>query len=214
MKVKVCGISQLDQLEPLDAIGVDFVGMIFFSQSTRNVYNRLFAWEVKPLPLHMKKVGVFVNTDEEYIMSQVEAYGLDLVQLHGDETPAFCKTISEQVAVSKAFRITRTNEQNIDWMIRPYEEYCDYYLFDTNRKNAYGGTGEKFDWKVLNENKINKPFFLSGGIALEDAEKLKAFEHPFFYAVDINSKFEISPGVKDLAAITTFVHGLAGKKIN
>ena|ERR1022692_539331 len=214
MKVKVCGINQLEQLEVLDAIGVDYVGMIFFSQSARNVYNRLFAWEVKPLPLRMKKVGVFVNTDEEYIMSQVEAYGLDMVQLHGDETPAFCKTISEQVAVSKAFRITRTNEQNIDWMIRPYEEYCDYYLFDTNRKNAYGGTGEKFDWKVLNENKINKPFFLSGGIALADVEKLKAFEHPFFYAVDINSRFEISPGIKDLSAITTFVQELAGKKIN
>ena len=134
-------------------------------------------------------------------MEQVENFGLDLVQLHGDETPGFCKLISDQVTVTKAFRITQTNEQNIDWMIKPYEEYCDYYLFDTNRKNAYGGTGEKFDWKILNENKINKSFFLSGGIGLKDVEKLREFEHPFFYCVDANSRVEIAEGIKDIEAI-------------
>ncbi len=111
---------------------------------------------------------MFVNANEDFIMKQIEDFGLDMVQFHGDETPGFCKNISDYLTVIKAFRITQNNEQNIDWMIKPYEEHCDFYLFDTNRKNAYGGTGEKFDWKILNENKINKPFFLSGGIGVKD----------------------------------------------
>jgi len=212
MKLKVCGITQLEQLKQLDEIGVNYAGLIFYNQSARCIINKLKAEDVKPLRLSLKKIGVFVNAEEEFIMSQVENFGLDMVQLHGDETPGFCKLISDQITVTKAFRITQTNEQNIDWMMKPYEEYCDYYLFDTNRKNAYGGTGEKFDWKILHQNKINKPFFLSGGIGLKDVEKLKAFEHPFFYCVDVNSRVEISEGVKDMEAIKTIAEELLDKK--
>ena len=159
MKLKVCGITQLEQLKQLDELHIDYAGLIFYNQSTRYVINKLESGDVKLLPLSIKKVGVFVNAAEKYIMTQVENFGLDIVQLHGDETPGFCNHISDQVTVIKAFRITQTNEQNIELKIKPYEEYCDYYLFDTNRKNAYGGTGEKFDWAILNKNKINKPFF-------------------------------------------------------
>ncbi len=201
MKLKVCGITQLEQLIQLDSLGINYGGLIFYDQSLRWIDNKLKAGEVKSLPLTMEKVGVFVNAEESYIMEQVENFGLDLVQLHGDETPGFCNQISSKVTVIKVFRITQTNEQNIDWMVKPYEEYCDYYLFDTNRKNSYGGTGEKFDWKILNENKINKPFFLSGGIGLGDVEKLKTFEHPFFYGVDVNSRVEITVGIKDIKSI-------------
>ena len=201
MKLKVCGITQLKQLTQLDEIGINYAGLIFYDQSVRCIINKLKAEDVKPLQFSLKKVGVFVNAEEYFIMHQVENFGLDVVQLHGDETPGFCKLISDQVTVSKAFRITQSNEQNIDWMIKPYEEYCDYYLFDTNRKGAYGGTGEKFNWKLLNENKINKPFFLSGGIGLKDVEKLKAFEHPFFYCVDANSRVEIAEGIKDMESV-------------
>ena len=201
MKLKVCGITQLEQLLQLDSLGINYAGLIFYNQSLRWIDNKLNAAEVKSLPLGLEKVGVFVNAQESYIMEQVENFGLDLVQLHGDETPGFCNQISSQVTVIKVFRITPTNEQNIDWMVKPYEEYCDYYLFDTNRKNAYGGTGEKFDWQILNDNKINKPFFLSGGIGLGDVEKLRAFQHPFFYCVDVNSRVEIAAGVKDMDAI-------------
>lgn len=208
MKLKVCGITQLDQLQQLDQLHIDYAGLIFYDQSRRYVINKLNAVDVKPLHLAIKKVGVFVNAGEGDIMTRVENFGLDIVQLHGDETPGFCNHISNHVNVIKAFRITQTNEQNIDWMIRPYEEYCDYYLFDTNRKNAYGGTGEKFDWKLLNKNKINKPFFLSGGIGLTDIEKLRTFEHPFFYAVDVNSKVEIAEGIKDIESIKELVKGL------
>ena len=208
MKLKVCGITQLKQLQQLDELHIDYAGLIFYDQSRRYVINKLKAADVKPLSLSLKKVGVFVNAAERDIMTQVENFGLDIVQLHGDETPGFCNHISDQVTVIKAFRITQTNEQNIDWMIKPYEEYCDYYLFDTNRKNAYGGTGENFDWKLLNKNKINKTFFLSGGIGLNDIEKLRAFEHPYFYAVDVNSRVEIAEGIKDIETIKELVNGL------
>jgi phosphoribosylanthranilate isomerase len=164
--------------------------------------------DVKDLDLNLEKVGVFVNASEEDITTQVELYGLDLVQLHGDETPAFCKHISSHVSVIKAFRITKYNEQNIDWMVKPYEEVCDYYLFDTNRRGSYGGTGEKFDWNILNNNIINKPFFLSGGIGLADVQKIKAFHHPFLYAVDINSMVEMEPGIKNMEQVKLFVQEL------
>jgi len=211
MKLKVCGITQLEQLKQLDEMGVYYAGLIFYPHSARCIINKLKAEDVKPLALSLKKVGVFVNAQEDFIMKQVEDFGLDAVQLHGDETPGFCKLISDRITVIKAFRITQNNEQNIDWMIKPYEEYCDFYLFDTNRKNAYGGTGEKFDWNILHENTISKPFFLSGGIGLNDTEKLKAFEHPFLYCVDINSKVEVSDGVKDMSAVKKIVDELVMK---
>lgn len=208
MKLKVCGITQLAQLEQLDELRLDFAGLIFYEHSSRCVVNKLKARDVKSLPLSLKKIGVFVNAGEDDILSQVENFGLDMVQLHGDETPGFCNHISNHVTVIKAFRMARTNDQNIDWMLRPYEEYCDYYLFDTNGKNSYGGTGEQFDWKILNKNKINKPFFLSGGIGIADIEKLQAFEHPFFYAVDVNSRVEAAEGIKDMEAIKKLADGL------
>jgi len=211
MKIKVCGITQAGQLKQLDEIEVDYAGLIFFRQSARYMLDKLKTKDVQNLDLGLQKAGVFVNASEEEINTQVELYGLDLVQLHGDETPAFCKHISNTVSVIKAFRITKYNEQNIDWMVKPYEDVCDYYLFDTNRKGAYGGTGEKFDWKILNNNVINKPFFLSGGIGLADVEKVKAFHHPFLYAVDINSMIEIAPGVKDMDQVKMFEEELKRK---
>ncbi len=154
MKIKVCGITKLEQLSRLDEMGVDYAGLIFYRHSARYMLDKFTTGEVQNLSLALKKVGVFVNASEEDINTQVELYGLDLVQLHGDETPAFCEHISSTVSVIKAFRITKHNESNIDWMVKPYEEVCDYYLFDTNRKGAYGGTGEKFDWEILNKNKM------------------------------------------------------------
>ncbi|MEP6615388.1 MAG: phosphoribosylanthranilate isomerase [Ginsengibacter sp.] len=211
MKFKVCGITQIEQLNQLDALGVDYAGLIFYSRSVRYVLNKLRSEDVRSLDLSLQKVGVFVNASEEDILSQVELYGLDIVQLHGDETPAFCNHISHHVSVIKAFRITQKNEQNIDWMVKPYEEFCDYYLFDTNRKGAYGGTGEKFDWEILKRNKIHKNFFLSGGIGIDDIERIKNFEHPFFFAIDINSRVEVEDGIKDIPLVSEFVNELSTK---
>jgi phosphoribosylanthranilate isomerase len=211
MKFKVCGITQLEQLNQLDELGVDYAGLIFYPRSVRYVLDKLRSEEVRKLDLALQKTGVFVNASEEDILSQVELYGLDVVQLHGDETPSFCNHISHQVSVIKAFRITQRNEQNIDWMVKPYEEFCDFYLFDTNRKGAYGGTGEKFDWEILKSSKINKPFFLSGGIGINDIGKIKNFQHEFFYAIVINSRVEVQDGIKDMKLIEEFLQELTVK---
>ena len=210
MKIKVCGITGADQLKELDELDIDYAGMIFYERSPRYVLDKLKSRDVQNLKLSIKKVGIFVNASEEDIMSQIELYGLDIVQLHGDETPSFCKHVSEHVTVIKAFRINTKNEQNIDWMIKPYEEFCDFYLFDTGSSGKYGGSGEKFSWEVLNNNKIDKPFFLSGGIGIEDVEKVRSFQHTFFHAVDINSRFESEPGIKDMKQIKNFVKEFKG----
>ncbi|MBI1779791.1 MAG: phosphoribosylanthranilate isomerase, partial [Sphingobacteriales bacterium] len=127
------------------------------------------------------------------------------VQLHGDERPELCEEISENVEVIKAFRLSNDHKQEVDELINEYDEVCDYYLFDTAAKSGLlGGSGEKFDWKQLSKARIEKPFFLSGGIGMDDTERVKKFKHPDFYGVDINSRFEKEPGVKDLALVMQF----------
>ncbi|MEO6134624.1 MAG: phosphoribosylanthranilate isomerase [Ginsengibacter sp.] len=202
MIIKVCGNTDLSQLKGLEKMGVDYAGLIFYDPSPRAVLNKLDAEKVKELSI--KKVGVFVNEEVSFILEKVEEFGLSVVQLHGDETPSFCSLVSDHVKVIKAFRI-QEKHVDIDWMVKEYDEVCDYYLFDKGSKGLYGGTGEKFNWDVLQESKIDKPFFLSGGIEIEDAERLIAFQHPFFYGIDINTRFEINPGIKDMAKVREFV---------
>ena len=140
-------------------------------------------------------------------MEMVEKFELDMVQLHGDESPELCEEISEDVEVIKAFRIGE-DTVSIDKLVAPYDNVCDYYLFDTKSAGSKGGTGKKFDWKKLTDSKIEKPFFLSGGIGPEDVAAVKKFKHPDFYAVDVNSLFEKEPGVKDMGLVLKFVRDL------
>lgn len=208
MKIKVCGITQLVQMKQLEAMGVDYAGMIFFHGSPRYILKKLRSIDVHEAGLKLQKVGVFVNASQEDIMTQVELYGLDLVQLHGYETPAFCRHIRKVARVIKAFRLNSVNEKNIDWMVKPYEHDCDHYLFDFHQQGLYGGTGEKFNWAALAKSTVGKSFFLSGGIGPDDVEAIRNFHHPFLHAIDINSKFETIPGVKDMAAIKKFIDSL------
>ncbi len=204
MNIKVCGITQLKQLQQLDGMDIAFAGLIFYKQSARYVRDQLSGSEVQALDLDIKKVGVFVNAEFDEIMQTIDDYALDVVQLHGDETPYQCEELSEHTEVIKAFPIGES-VTNIDDMVADYDDVCDYYLFDTSVKSKErGGTGKKFDWKKLSKSRIEKPFFLSGGIELADAEKLKAIKHPDFYCVDINSRFEKSPGIKDMAQVLQF----------
>lgn len=201
MKIKICGLTQIEQIRAIDALGIDYVGMIFFERSARYMLHKLNSKQVAGLDISAKKVGVFVNAPEEIVQTMVEEYQLDLVQLHGDETPLYCKHIAARTPVIKAFRISERNQQNLDWMLKPFEPYTAYYLLDTFSKTGYGGTGHQFDWSILKEHEINKPFFLSGGIGVEDVENVKSIGHPFFYGVDINSKIETEAGVKDIQKI-------------
>src|SRR6266542_6549622 len=213
MNIKVCGITQLKQLQELDAMDIDFAGLNFYNQSPRYVTGKISGDEIKDADFDIKKVGVFVNETIDKIFKTVEEYDLDIVQLHGDETPAFCMRLSEQTEVIKTFRVNGETK-SIEELIAKYDDACDYYLFDASPPapllaergglQSFGGTGMQFDWDLLSSSRIEKPFFLAGGISLLDVPKVKTFKHPDFFAVDINSKFEISPGVKDLDLVTMF----------
>lgn len=203
MNIKVCGITEMKQLQQLDGLDIDFAGLIFYPESPRYVGDKLNKKEVKKADFDLKKVGVFVNPEMIDVLDAIDDYGLEVVQLHGDESPEMCEDLSSEVEVIKAFRIT--GNEDIDKLVAPYDAVCDYYLFDTGGlKESFGGTGQQFDWNILSKAKIEKPFFLSGGIGVEDAARVKAFKHPDLFGVDINSKFEAAPGVKDMKLILQF----------
>ncbi|MFN2457350.1 MAG: phosphoribosylanthranilate isomerase [Chitinophagaceae bacterium] len=244
MKVKLCGITSVEQMKELQVIGVDYAGIIFYEKSKRFAADKLKNQKSEIRNLKIKKVGVFVNAGINTILKAIEGYDLAAVQLHGDETPVFCSALVDKTKVIKVFRITGT--ENIDELVKPYQAASDYFMFDTAPSNspergesttkgpllkkqenirssgsvqwvippsgepegAYGGTGEKFDWNILQKHKINKPFFLSGGIGLADVSRLKLFNHLHFNAVDVNSRFEIEPGLKDLNKVEQFVKQL------
>ncbi|HEU5168745.1 MAG TPA: phosphoribosylanthranilate isomerase [Chitinophagaceae bacterium] len=206
MNIKVCGITQFKQLQQLDALNIDYAGLIFYKDSPRYMGDKITGRQVKDADFDIKKVGVFVNPGYSELLDAIDEYGLDIVQLHGNETPEMCEELSAEVEVIKAFRIAGDNSIHIDEMVMPYDAACDFYLFDTaGLKESFGGTGQQFDWSVLKKAKIEKPFFLSGGIGPDDAQKVKAFRHPDFFAIDVNSKFEMAPGLKDMAAILKFL---------
>jgi phosphoribosylanthranilate isomerase len=202
MKCKVCGITGLEQLQSLEALGADFAGLIFYEGSKRFVGERKEEEKKGIKETAIKKIGVFVNAPYETVLNAIEEYGLYAVQLHGDETDEFCLELMDKVKVIKVFRVK--DEAFIDEMVKPFEAVCHYFLFDTDTA-AYGGSGKRFDWSLLQKAKVGKPFFLSGGIGPDNAEKLQAFQHPYLYAVDVNSKFEVEPGVKDLEKVESFL---------
>jgi phosphoribosylanthranilate isomerase len=207
MNIKVCGITEMKQLQQLDGLNIDFAGLIFYKESPRYISDKISGKELKKADFDLKKVGVFVNPEMIDVLDAIDEYGLDAVQLHGDETPEMCEDLSSEVEVIKAFRVT--DGVNIDKMVAPYDAVCDYYLFDTGGlKETFGGTGQQFDWSILTKAKIEKPFFLSGGIAVGDTAKIKAFKHPDFFGVDINSRFEKEPGVKDMGLVLQFKQGM------
>ena len=212
--IKVCGVTMPSQLEALDEMGVDLAGFIFYPKSPRYMVNKIPEDYLRRFRGKIAKVGVFVNMPYEELMKTVEDYRLDMVQLHGDEIPRYCEQVSNYITVVKAFRLSENDP--IEWMVKPYDEACDMFMFDTLGA-GYGGTGKKFDWNVLTNSIINKLFFLSGGIEPSDVEKLKDFAKEEIgkkiFAVDINSKFETSPGVKDLEKVRTFVRNLKNAEL-
>ena len=211
MRIKVCGMTLPEQVHALDEMGVDLAGFIFYEKSPRYVGQKISPEKMKQIKGRIAKVGVFVNMQYDDLMRTVDDYRLDMVQLHGDESAHFCEKVANYVTVVKAFRIS--DNDPIDWMVRPFHEGSDMYMFDTLGA-GYGGTGKKFDWEMLKNAAIEKLFFLSGGIEPGDEEKLAEFMEEEvakkLFAVDINSKFEVSAGVKDMEKVRTFVKGLKG----
>ncbi|MGG9972237.1 phosphoribosylanthranilate isomerase [Ferruginibacter sp. SUN002] len=208
MRVKVCGITDAEQLQELPEVGATFAGFIFYPKSPRYVLRHMTTNQIKK-ENNMNKVGVFVNASTEEVLQMVDECRLHMVQLHGDETPKYCEKIADYISVVKAFRLSETD--NIGYRIQEYMNVCDMFMFDTEGA-GYGGTGKKFDWAQLKGTQVGKPYFLSGGIEPGDADKLRAFketpEAKALFAVDINTKFEIATGVKDMALIKKFTEQL------
>jgi phosphoribosylanthranilate isomerase len=205
MKVKVCGMKHPENMQELAAIPVDMMGMIFYEKSLRYV-GEPDAEEINALPPSILKVGVFVDASVDCILNKKERYQLQMIQLHGNESPAFCKELKKnKIRIIKAFSVEEPDDLRKCLF---YNDCCDYYLFDT-RTPQYGGSGKKFDWKILSVYSGEKPFFLSGGIALEDAKAIGQLNYPQLFAVDLNSRFECLPGLKDIDKINQFL-----KKIN
>jgi phosphoribosylanthranilate isomerase len=201
IKLKVCGLTKLEQINELISLKIDFLGFIFYEKSPRFVLNHLNLEEIKSID-HKGKVGVFVNETISKIIKISEKANLNFIQLHGDENFNFISELrdklDEKVGIIKVFRIGNSVE-DLKTKINHLKLNTDFFLFDTDSK-SFGGTGTSFDWNLLNDLKNFKPFFLSGGISLENVENInKLNQKPF--AIDINSKFEIEPGNKDMKKI-------------
>lgn len=210
-KLKVCGLTKPDQIEELISLDVDFLGFIFYEKSPRYVLSSLTLEEIKAIK-HVGKVGVFVNESIEQIIEISEKANLNLIQLHGDESDDFITELrhklNAKIGIIKVFRIGKELE-NLIFKIQNLKSEVDYFLFDTDSK-SFGGTGKSFDWQILNNIEINKPYFLSGGISDENFEDIKFLKQQPF-SLDINSKFELEPGNKDVKKIVNFKNALSRK---
>jgi len=193
MKIKVCGLKQPENIKAIAALNPDYVGFICYGRSPRYI-DALEAAVPASIAENIQKTGVFVNEEAATINLLIDKYGFDTIQLHGDESPEFGAAFRNRVTVIKAFGVD--NDFNFD-QLQAYANKVDYFMFDT-KTSGYGGSGKTFDWGILNNYKLDIPFFLSGGISLDNINEVKNIIHPQFYAVDLNSRFETEPGVKDL----------------
>ena len=189
MKVKICGMKYPENIVEISKLEPDYLGFIFWKNS-----KRYFDASLPALPESIQKVGVFVDASYEEIAEKIRAYTLDVVQLHGVESAEFCRGLkNENVKIIKAFSLSPDFDFEV---LRTYEAVCDYFLFDTKGKLP-GGNGQTFDWDLLKKYTLQKPIFLSGGIGLEEIPLIKALDLPIF-AIDMNSKLEVEPGLKDV----------------
>ncbi len=192
-------------IELVLALQPDYMGFIFYEKSPRYVGETLDADLLKSFPKTTKKVGVFVNAHPDLILRNVKKYGLDLVQLHGTETPDVCRNLRNRgISIIKAFSIDEAFNFS---RLNNYKLFCDYFLFDT-KTETFGGSGKRFDWSLLKNYDNDKPFLLSGGIGPEHAEVISEMKGMNLHGVDLNSRFEMAPGLKDAERLKHFMQEL------
>lgn len=201
MKIKICGIKYKENLKDIIKLNPDFIGFNFYPLSARYIDTSLSPADLDVIPGKIKKTGIFVNQDEHEVSEISGKYRLDYVQLHGNESADICKSLnSTGLKLIKAFGINK--DFNFE-TLKAYIPWCEFILFDTPTVK-YGGSGQKFDWRLLEEYKSAHPFFLSGGIKPEDAHRLMDLSIPALAGFDINSGFESEPGYKDIGLLTEF----------
>jgi phosphoribosylanthranilate isomerase len=201
MNIKVCGMRHQANIEDLVQLNPDYLGFIFYPESKRFIGKQIPPEILAIIPDRIQKVGVFVDEPFKSLVDTFRNNHLDIIQLHGNESQAYCKSLKKlHITIIKAFRITP--DFNFA-TINQYDIYCDFYLFDTGGALP-GGTGMKFDWNKLEEYNGEIPFFLSGGIQQTDVEAIKSLTYPQFQGIDLNSRFEIEPGLKDIPKLNSF----------
>ncbi|MDP4239151.1 MAG: phosphoribosylanthranilate isomerase [Bacteroidota bacterium] len=204
LMIKVCGMKFPENIQAVAALCPEFMGFIFYPKSPRYAEPQ-DEKVLQVLPRKIMKIGVFVNETLDEILSVVKKYSLQGVQLHGTEPDDLCYTLrAAGLIVIKAFAISGTTDFKAT---DDYEGTCDFFLFDT-KTPAHGGSGVKFDWSVLSAYVGGTRFILSGGISVDDLESIKQINHPKLAGVDLNSKFEVWPGEKDVALLEAFISGL------
>lgn len=201
MKLKVCGLMVDANIADIVALKPDYVGFNFYRPSKRFVGENFV---MPDIPGTIKKVGVFVNDTMKFVLDNQKKHKLDYVQLHGDESPEYCKDlVMRNVRLIKAFGV----DEHFDfYILRKYRRFCDYFLFDY-KSSAYGGSGKQFDWSLLNNPELDFPFFLSGGIGPDSLNEITSLKNKP-YGLDVNSKFESSPGVKDVELVRNFIKAI------
>jgi len=200
IRIKVCGMRETENIKQLVALKPDFIGFILFPGSIRYVGDN---FQLKTeLPETIQRVGVFVNALIEDVIHWVNQLALNYIQLHGVESADYCQELSDiKLHVIKAFSISETFDFST---LQAYRTCCDYFLFDT-KSQLHGGSGIKFNWDHLDDYNLDLPFFLSGGIGHDDAAEVLSLKNKLpLYAVDINSQFEIAPGIKDIELLRQF----------
>jgi len=192
-------MREADNIREVERLGFDLMGLIFWPQSSRYVSE-------KPdyLPMHCQRVGVFVDEDIERVNSIADEYALDYIQLHGHESSEYCAQL-QGLHLIKAISVSGRDDIAT---YKQYEGLVDYFLFDTKCPSV-GGSGQQFDWTVLSAYDGNTPFLLSGGIGPDDAERVKAFRHEKCIGIDLNSRFETAPGLKDIDSLRRFLTHLS-----
>lgn len=204
LKLKVCGMKQAANIAAVAELQPDYLGFIFYPKSPRFI-SEVSAELIKYIPSSIKTTGVFVDEELETVKTYIFKYNLKAVQLHGKESEEYCKEIKlSGVEVIKAFGL----KEGFDFtQLLNYLNAVDYFLFDTQTPQ-HGGSGKVFDWELLQNYTLNKPYFLSGGIDIDHAETIREINDPRLYAIDINSKFELEAGLKDVNKIKEFINQL------
>ena len=204
--IKVCGMREAENIRKVEALGINWMGLIFWPKSSRYVSEM-----PDYLPQDVKRVGVFVNEDLDTVKKKADDYALNLIQLHGSESPDYVRALKAPSSINpltssiiKAFNIATADDFE---QTKDYEGLVDYFLFDTKGPSV-GGNGVQFDWDVLKDYHGKTPCLLSGGIGPDDAERIQAFHHPQCIGIDLNSRFELSPGLKDINKLKTFIQAL------
>lgn len=209
LKLKICGMRERDNVVEIAALKPDYMGFIFYPKSPRFVDT--LAWNVVEY-LHERAivaVAVFVNASVESIAQIVEVYGFTHIQLHGSESPEVCaKLRAKGLTVLKAFAIAEPSDLEAT---KVYQDCCDYFLFDA-KTSSFGGSGHQFDWNILFHYSGKTPFFLSGGIGSDDVAQVRNFKHPRLAGIDLNSRFEIQPALKDVGLLQSFINQLISEK--